>query len=80
MYMAVFCSQMIQTDNGDVCGSNDCNFQADGTTATFRVMFKEPIEIQPNTSYTASATLKVRSPVSITSDGHVCFCDAFAGT
>ena len=23
-------------------------------------MFKEPIEVQPNTNYTASATLKVR--------------------
>jgi len=26
----------------------------------FRVMFKEPVEIQPDVNYTASATLKVR--------------------
>ena len=28
-------------------------------SATFRVMFKEPIEIKPNQFYTASATLNV---------------------
>ena len=26
---------------------------SDGTNATFRAMFKEPLEIQPNTNYTA---------------------------
>lgn len=40
-------------------GSNDTSFQCDGTTSTFRVMFKEPVEILPNTSFVACATLKV---------------------
>ena len=42
-----------------MCGANDSSFQCDGSTSTFRVMFKEPVEIQPNTNYTACATLKV---------------------
>lgn len=50
--------QIIHTDSGKVCGQNDTTFQCDGTNSTFRVMFKEPIEIQPNASYTACATLK----------------------
>jgi BTB/POZ domain-containing protein 1/2 len=58
-------SQIMKTDNASVCGSNDCVFLADGTMATSRVMFKEPIEITPNTNYTASATLKVRHCSSI---------------
>ena len=59
-YMFMFvCVQIIQTDDGKVCGQNDTNFQSDGSTSTFRVMFKEPVEIQPNNSYTACATLKV---------------------
>ena len=41
-------------------GSNEVSFTSDGSNSTFRVMFKEPIEVQPNTNYTASATLKVR--------------------
>ena len=44
---------------GRLLGSNEISFSSDGTNATFRVMFKEPIEIQHNTNYTASATLKV---------------------
>jgi BTB/POZ domain-containing protein 1/2 len=40
-------------------GSNETSYPSDGTNATFRVMFKEPMEIIPNTNYTASATLKV---------------------
>ena len=46
-------------DSTKVMGSNDPTFQCDGTTSTFRVMFKEPVEILPNTSYIACATLKV---------------------
>lgn len=46
-----------------VCASNDTNFTSDGTVNTFRVMFKEPVEVLPNTNYTAYATLKVRSQV-----------------
>lgn len=52
--------QVIHTSSGKVCGSNNTSFSCDGSNYTFRVMFKEPVEIHPNTSYTASATLKVR--------------------
>ncbi len=44
--------------SGRLLGSNELSFLSDGTNSTFRVMFKEPIEILPNTNYTASATLK----------------------
>ncbi|XP_075225362.1 BTB/POZ domain-containing protein 2-like [Lycorma delicatula] len=50
--------QIIRTSTGKVCGSNTTSFSCDGSNDTFRVMFKEPIEILPNTSYMASATLK----------------------
>ncbi|GAB6020852.1 BTB/POZ domain-containing protein 2 [Chamberlinius hualienensis] len=50
--------QILHTGTGKVLGSNDVVFTCDGSSSTFRVMFKEPIEIQPNTSYTASATLR----------------------
>jgi len=50
--------QIINTDTGKVCGQNDTTFQSDGSTSTFRVMFKEPAEISPNTNYTCCATLK----------------------
>lgn len=46
-------------DSGKVMGCNDTSFQCDGSTSTFRVMFKEPVEINPNTNYIACATLKV---------------------
>jgi len=39
-------------------GSNEVSFTSDGSNSTFRVMFKEPIEITSNANYTASATLK----------------------
>ena len=51
--------QIIDTDSGKVCGQNDTSFQSDGSFSKFRVMFKEPVEIHANTSYTACATLKV---------------------
>ncbi|XP_063433476.1 BTB/POZ domain-containing protein 1-like isoform X1 [Mytilus trossulus] len=50
--------QIIQSDTGKVMGHNDTSFQCDGSNSTFRVMFKEPVEILPNTSYTACSTLK----------------------
>ncbi|ESP05518.1 hypothetical protein LOTGIDRAFT_177172 [Lottia gigantea] len=50
--------QIIHNDTGKVMGSNDTSFPCDGTTSTFRVMFKEPVEILPNTSYIACTTLK----------------------
>ncbi|CAB1317177.1 unnamed protein product [Coregonus sp. 'balchen'] len=37
---------------------NDTGFSCDGSSNTFRVMFKEPVEILPNVNYTACATLK----------------------
>lgn len=50
--------QIIHTATGKVCASNDTSFTSDGTVNTFRVMFKEPVEVIPNTNYTAYATLK----------------------
>ncbi|KAG8265956.1 BTB/POZ domain-containing protein 1 [Homalodisca vitripennis] len=50
--------QVIHTASGNVCGLNSTSFSCDGNSYTFRVMFKEPVEIVPNTSYTACATLK----------------------
>ncbi|KAL1117731.1 hypothetical protein AAG570_004046 [Ranatra chinensis] len=50
--------QVLHTASGKVCGSNVTRFSCDGSCYTFRVMFKEPVEILPNTSYTASTTLK----------------------
>ncbi|WAR00321.1 BTBD2-like protein [Mya arenaria] len=50
--------QILQSDNGKVMGLNDTSFQCDGSNSTFRVMFKEPVEILPNVSYTACVTLK----------------------
>ena len=46
-------------DTGKGMGCNDTSFQCDGSTSTFRVMFKEPVEVLPNTNYIACATLKV---------------------
>ena len=51
--------QIIHTGSERLLGSSEVSFTSDGSNSTFRVMFKEPIEIQPNTNYTASATLKV---------------------
>lgn len=52
--------QIIHTDSNTVLGQNDTGFSCDGSANTFRVMFKEPVEILPNVNYTACATLKVR--------------------
>ncbi|KAM9408551.1 BTB/POZ domain-containing protein 1-like isoform 2-T2 [Pholidichthys leucotaenia] len=50
--------QIIESDKRITLGQNDTGFSCDGTASTFRVMFKEPVEILPNVSYTACATLK----------------------
>lgn len=50
--------QIIESDKRVTLGQNDTGFSCDGTANTFRVMFKEPVEILPNVSYTACATLK----------------------
>jgi hypothetical protein len=34
---------------------------SDGATTPYRILFKEPVEVMPNVSYTACAALKVRS-------------------
>lgn len=51
--------QILESDRRITLGQNDTGFSCDGTATTFRVMFKEPVEILPNVSYTACATLKV---------------------
>ncbi|RWS16433.1 BTB/POZ domain-containing protein 2-like protein [Dinothrombium tinctorium] len=50
--------QIIHTGTGKVLASNDTTFSCDGSANTFKVMFKTPVEILPNTNYTACATLK----------------------
>ncbi|XP_026176360.1 BTB/POZ domain-containing protein 1 isoform X3 [Mastacembelus armatus] len=50
--------QIIESDKRITLGQNDTGFSCDGTANTFRVMFKEPVEILPSVSYTACATLK----------------------
>lgn len=52
--------QIIDYEKNQTLGQNDTGFSCDGTASTFRVMFKEPIEILPTVCYTACATLKVR--------------------
>merc|ERR1719229_1295212 len=46
------------TDTGRPMGVNETTFQCDGSNSTFRVVFKEPVEISPNVNYMACATLK----------------------
>ncbi|XP_006878348.1 PREDICTED: LOW QUALITY PROTEIN: BTB (POZ) domain containing 1 [Chrysochloris asiatica] len=50
--------QIIEYEKKQTLGQNDTGFSCDGTSNTFRVMFKDPIEILPNVCYTACATLK----------------------
>ncbi|KAM3875736.1 BTB/POZ domain-containing protein 2a [Diretmus argenteus] len=50
--------QVIHTDSNTVLGQNDTGFSCDGSANTFRVMFKEPVEILPSVNYIACATLK----------------------
>lgn len=50
--------QIIECEKKQTLGQNDTGFSCDGTANTFRVMFKEPIEILPNLCYMACATLK----------------------
>nr|XP_022915013.1 BTB/POZ domain-containing protein 2-like [Onthophagus taurus] len=50
--------QILHTHTAKVVGFNKTKFNSDGSSRTFRVMFKEPVEIMPNTSYIAIATLK----------------------
>ncbi|KAJ8374533.1 hypothetical protein SKAU_G00051130 [Synaphobranchus kaupii] len=51
-------SRLFTRTANTVLGQNDTGFSCDGSANTFRVMFKEPVEILPNVNYTACATLK----------------------
>jgi len=50
--------QLLHTGSGRLLGSNEITFSSDGSNSSFRAMFKEAIEVQPGTNYTAVATLK----------------------
>ncbi|ESO11618.1 hypothetical protein HELRODRAFT_156237 [Helobdella robusta] len=50
--------QLMHSDFRSVCGENDVVYSSQGNTETIKVMFKEPIEISPNVSYTACATIQ----------------------
>ena len=56
-YQAVI--QLIHCDSCTTCAQNSTMFTSDGTNSTFKVMFKDPVEIQPDTDFIAAATLKV---------------------
>ncbi|KAK0398386.1 hypothetical protein QR680_002568 [Steinernema hermaphroditum] len=43
---------------GEILAQNDTSFKSDGSTNTFRVLFKEPVLILPNTTFIASACLQ----------------------
>lgn len=49
-----------------MCGSSDVKMQSDGTNNVFRVLFRESVELQPNTNYTAAATLSVSTALCMT--------------
>jgi BTB/POZ domain-containing protein 1/2 len=50
--------QLIRFDSCTTCAQNSTTFVCDGTNSTFRVLFKEPVEVSPDTDYIAAATLK----------------------
>ncbi|CAF0740440.1 unnamed protein product [Didymodactylos carnosus] len=50
--------QLLHSESGIIIGQNESVFMSDGSTSTFRVLFKEPLEIQPHEYYVASAKLK----------------------
>lgn len=52
--------EIVHCDSAEVLGQNDTTFSCNGSDSTFRAMFKNPVEVQPNVDYIASATLKVR--------------------
>lgn len=67
--------QIIATDTNKICGHNDTAFSSDGSDSTFRVMFKEPVEILSGVSYTACATLKGPDSHYGTSGGKKVICE-----
>ncbi|XP_078046856.1 BTB/POZ domain-containing protein 1 isoform X2 [Augochlora pura] len=50
--------ELIHTASGKVIATNSTSFGCDGSTYTYRLMFKELAEILPDTIYTASATFQ----------------------
>lgn len=50
--------QLLNSELRLVLGENDAIYSTDGTSSTFKVAFKEPVEILPNVSYTACATIQ----------------------
>ncbi|XP_046416603.1 BTB/POZ domain-containing protein 1-like isoform X2 [Neodiprion virginianus] len=50
--------ELIHTASTKVIATNHTSFSCDGSRYTYRLMFKEPAEILPNTIYTASAMFK----------------------
>lgn len=52
--------EILSADTQRVLASNDSSFTCDGRTSTYRLLFKEPVEILPCVHYISSTTLKVR--------------------
>ncbi|XP_067928342.1 BTB/POZ domain-containing protein 1-like [Watersipora subatra] len=50
--------EILSADTQRVLGSTDASFSCDGSSSTFRLMFKEPVEILPCVHYIAAITLK----------------------
>ncbi|KAK1785253.1 hypothetical protein P4O66_018651 [Electrophorus voltai] len=50
--------QIFESEKNKSLAQNDTGFSCDGTANTFRVLFKEAVELLPNVSYMACATLK----------------------
>lgn len=55
--------EIIQATTNKVIASNHTCFTCDGSDSVFRVLFEEPVFIDPNTNYIASASIKVRALV-----------------
>src|SRR4051812_3232499 len=50
--------KLIRCEQNTICAENALTFDCDGTNSTFRVLFKEPVEVLPDVEYIASATLQ----------------------
>ncbi|KAJ8669117.1 hypothetical protein QAD02_000376 [Eretmocerus hayati] len=50
--------ELLHTASGKIIAKNSTSFSCDGSNYTYRLIFKEPVEILPNTVYTASATFE----------------------
>ncbi|VDN01994.1 unnamed protein product [Thelazia callipaeda] len=50
--------QILHCGTGKVLATNNTSFSCDGSCGTFRVLFKEPVEINPCVTYIASAHLR----------------------